>query len=463
MNSTMSAWDVSLETSSRSLGLHSSYQGPASGSSSLLRLMEPYLLIPPLIVFAVHGGFSFEHSSWNNGLGAVSHGIGSASTQGEVFLGRVQSWIALFLCLLVMLFHSRGILQECMSAPIVLVLNFYAFASAWWSQDASASLRSSGFLLFSTLFALFLAERFSPDEQMQLLMKTGWCVFILSIALVFVAPQYALDHQLHEGAWQGIFTQKNVCAQSVLFLTTPAFSLPFVRPGERALRVGYLFCALLIITMTQSRTAWATTVVYIGFIAGLRFIGRFERRQMIPIAGLALLLIAFGGLLSLQFVPALIEASGRSADFSGRSQIWAAVSASISKRPLTGYGFDAFWSVFPGEAFNVFLSAGWAVTGAHCGYLNVLLEVGFAGAFLLLLSMLRAVRHASICFRPERSPYVDWCIGIIFLTLLYNLDERTLMATQYLPWMLYLLACTGLAKMASDLRQSTTGNAKGTE
>ena len=46
------------------------------------------------------------------------------------------------------------------------------------------------------------------------------------------------------------------------------------------------------------------------------------------------------------------------------------------------------------------------------------------------------------------SPYIDWCIGIIFLTVVYNLDERTLMATQYLPWILYIVACTGLRSAA---------------
>ena len=57
-------------------------------------------------------------------------------------------------------------------------------------------------------------------------------------------------------------------------------------------------------------------------------------------------------------------------------------------------------------------------------------------------------RHATAAFRPGHSGYVDWCIGIVFLTVVYNLDERTLMATQYLPWILYIVACAGLRAAA---------------
>ena len=62
--------------------------------------------------------------------------------------------------------------------------------------------------------------------------------------------------------------------------------------------------------------------------------------------------------------------------------------------------------------------------------------------------LVQACRHANAAFYPGHSAYVDWCIGIVFLTVVYNLDERTLMATQYLPWILYIVACAGLRKAA---------------
>ncbi len=81
---------------------------------------------------------------------------------------------------------------------------------------------------------------------------------------------------------------------------------------------------------------------------------------------------------------------------------------------------------------------------------------GLVGLALVLVTLIQACRHASAAFHPGHSPYVDWCIGIIFLTVVYNLDERTLMATQYLPWILYIVACAGLRSAA--FRTAEDGN-----
>ena len=80
--------------------------------------------------------------------------------------------------------------------------------------------------------------------------------------------------------------------------------------------------------------------------------------------------------------------------------------------------------------------------------MNVALELGLVGLALVGLTLVQACRHAMAAFRPGHSEYVDWCIGIIFLTIVYNLDERTLMAPQYLPWILYIVACVGLREAA---------------
>jgi len=100
------------------------------------------------------------------------------------------------------------------------------------------------------------------------------------------------------------------------------------------------------------------------------------------------------------------------------------------------------------EASRIFAAAGWVVTSAHNGFLNVGLELGLIGLALVWVTFVQAFRNANAVFYPGHSGYIDWCIGIVFLTLVYNLDERTLMATQYLPWVLYIVACTALREAA---------------
>jgi exopolysaccharide production protein ExoQ len=412
------------------------------------RLAVTYFLLIPLVLFAVHGGFSFEHSSWNSDLGAFGGKMAMATTGAEAVRDRVQTSIGLACCLAAMAGYVHALASMGLAMPLMLLIPIYATCSAFWSQDPGSSLRSGFSLLVTTLFAFYLAERFSERQRMELFTLAGSCVAIACVALALGWPEYGIDHQLHEGAWQGLFTQKNVCAEATLFLLTPALALPAAGRYGQILRAAYIVLCLLIIFMTQSRTGWAITVLYLGFFGSLRLLRRFGRKDLMSLA--ALLLGAAGALVvtAIAYPSLVLGLIGRGGSFSGRAQIWGAIVASILRRPWVGYGFDAFWSMLSGEASMVFAATGWVVSSAHNGFLNVALELGLAGLLLVSATLVQACRHANAAFRPGHSGYVDWCIGIIFLTVVYNLDERTLMATQYLPWILYIIACAGLREAA---------------
>jgi exopolysaccharide production protein ExoQ len=412
------------------------------------RLAIAYLLAIPLVLFAAHGGFSFEHSSWNSDLGAFGGKMAMATTDTEAMRDRAQTALGLTLCLAAMAPHVRQLAGSLQSMLLMLVLPIYAASSALWSQGPGTSLRSGLSLLVTTVFGIYLAERFSERQQMDLLTLVGACVGAGCIVVALMWPQFGVDHQLHEGAWQGIFTQKNACAEAMLFLLTPALALPVRGRYGQLLRALYLALGLLVILMTESRTGWAITVTYFGFAGSLRVLRRFGRKELLPLTAtlFGLAGMAFVGVLAYPML--VLSLLGRSGSFSGRAQIWGAIIDSILRRPWVGFGFDAFWSMLNGEATRVFSATGWVVTSAHSGYLNVALELGLVGFALVFLTLVQACRHAIAAFRPGHSRYVDWCIGIVFLTVIYNVDERTFAAPQYLPWILYIVACAGLRKAA---------------
>jgi len=407
-----------------------------------------YLLLLPLVLFAVHGGFSFEHSAWNSDLGAFGGKMAVATTDAEAMRDRVQTAVGLTLCLVAMAAHVRKLLSFTQTMPLMLLLPIYAASSAMWSQGPGTSLRSGLSLMVTTLLAFYLVERFSERQQMELLTMVGAFVAAANVIVALAWPQFGVDHQLHEGAWQGLFTQKNACAEATLFLLTPALALPATGRHGQLLRAVYLMLSLLVILMTGSRTGWAITLMYFGFAGSLRMLRRFGRRDLLPLTALASGFAAAVTVALLAYPALFLSLIGRSASFSGRAQIWEAILASVLRRPLGGYGFDAFWSMLHGEAMRVFSATGWVVTSAHSGFLNVALELGLVGLALVALTFVQALRYAAAAFRPGHSGYVDWCIGMVFLTILYNIDERTLMAPQYLPWILYIVACAGLRKAA---------------
>ena len=250
------------------------------------RLAVTYLLLVPLVLFAVHGGFSFEHSSWNSDLGAFGGKMAVVTTDAEAMRDRLQTAVSLTLCLAAMAAYVRHLAGFAQTMPLMLLLPVYAMCSALWSQGPGTSLRSGFSLLVTTLFAFYLAERFNERQQMELLTLVGACVGMGSVIAALGWPEFGIDHQLHEGAWQGLFTQKNACAEATLFLLTPALALPAIGRYGQMLRALYLALGLIIILMTQSRTGWAIALIYLGFAGSLRVLRRFGRKDLLPLTAL---------------------------------------------------------------------------------------------------------------------------------------------------------------------------------
>ena len=129
--------------------------------------------------------------------------------------------------------------------------------------------------------------------------------------------------------------------------------------------------------------------------------------------------------------------------------------ASAMKRPMLGYGYMGFWhGGIQGESFNVSVANNWAVSGAHNGFLNVWLTLGVLGIVLVLYSFMKALHDGIFCITNGGSPYFDWCLCIVLLTILHGMDETQIMAPNDLTWILYILACIGLSEGVKRIRSA---------
>ncbi len=66
-------------------------------------------------------------------------------------------------------------------------------------------------------------------------------------------------------------------------------------------------------------------------------------------------------------------------------------------------------------------------------------------------------------FPSGRSIGVEWYTGILFLTLLYNVDEATVLFPNNLQSIMYVLACCGLAVAANALPRGFPSRLSGPE
>ena len=143
--------------------------------------------------------------------------------------------------------------------------------------------------------------------------------------------------------------------------------------------------------------------------------------------------------LFLDTVGTLVHALGRNTTLTDRTLIWKAVLA-IHTNPLLGTGFESFWLGNRLEAvWNMSVKG---IQEAHNGYLELYLNLGFIGLFLLGVMIVTGYRHAFAAFR--RDPQ-EGRIRLAFLTtaLVYSLTEAGFrMLTPV--WLALLLAVTGV-------------------
>jgi|SRR5579862_234023 len=215
------------------------------------------------------------------------------------------------------------------------------------------------------------------------------------------------------GAWRGIFGHKNGASAAMVVFVFSGLMLRSL--GRSAAGLLIIALALPFLWFTHSRTAIAELplVVVISFFAGA------SRNPVIGVALplatiLGLNLVAIGSMYS-PSLHNLLEALYIDPTFTGRTEIWRFVIHHIAERPITGYGFSTFWATE--HVVYGFNDEGWVstVSAAHNGYLDLTLQVGVPGAFLMILWLFLSplVDFYRVSYVPAKDP-----VKIFFFRLL---------------------------------------------
>ena len=395
-----------------------------------------WLFIPPTLFFA---GASLTSTQDNAAGGQLT----SMSSSGAIFHDHLILGALCVSAALAMLVKGPVIFRALRRNWWLSLTLALAWISCAWSQKPTQSVRGCLGLTGTTIIAVWITRRFDADRRMQLLMRVGTVAAIASVLVAVVFPGRGLDTlNEHNGALQGIFLSKNHCARAMVFLLTAG-----LHKGSTPRPTRWLYCALIIgvIVMTRSVTGIVLAGFYIVYLVAIRIVARFPRKE-------SALLVAFW---ALPIVAALLTADiwfrllGRDITLSHRTMIWGILLASASKRPWLGYGFNGFWIGNSGEGFSAFTSVfvqsgGFAMNYSHSGYIDVLLQLGLLGvgviALGVVLAMIASIRTIGI--RMDNAQ--RWYLGIVLLTILYNIVEVTFLQPMQLTWMLFLMAFISL-------------------
>jgi exopolysaccharide production protein ExoQ len=374
----------------------------------------------------------------------------AGDTEGTVGI-TAQALFLVVVSVLVLPYAKR--LRDAMrfAAP-VLALAVFSVLSTAWSQDPGITFRRSVMLLGPTLFALFLHVRFGYRQQLHLLLLTGISAAALSLAICLMFPNVGLDPSMHDGSWQGIFPQKNVCARACVFLTLPAVVLW----GRSVKWTPIATLAVLLLGALLFKAHSATGLILMGVAVlatlSMRLLRKLRANESLVLCTV-LIACAIAGLsfLASKFADvALIF--GKDSTLTGRTAIWAGAVEAVLKHPVLGYGYSAFWLGLRGESANIVLATKWMVPTAHEGFLDLLLQLGAVGLGLFSISLWQGCSAAVWCLRHVGWEAAEWAGGIMLMTILYNLDETSVLLPRELLWVLYCLAFVNLRTMMFEAR-----------
>lgn len=400
----------------------------------------PWAVLPLMIKLA---GATFA-SSQSRSMGDFLTQPGTSNVADVAYM----AVLGCSLCI-IMLVYARSMIHEFCQAYLVTFLLVFITLTAAWSQSPLHTLKQAFWLWISVGFTYWLMVRFTPKQQMEMLMLTGTLSAVLCILAVVFIPSAGLD-ALHEFSWQGVFYSKNHMGRIFLFLLTAGIHYNGKTPVERCFRLAYIFLTLFMIAMSQSKSAWLFTIGYLFFAFLLMISSKITKRDLYPIVIVSGMAVAVSAVAIVLNLDAVLSLFGRDSTLTGRTEIWKILMLSALKRPLYGFGYDAFWAGHTSEGMNAFIAVygktGFMGSYAHSGYLATLLEEGAIGLLLILALIVRGLKDSFVCLRCNSGiNNIHWYISILFLTIIYNVDEVTFVLPYYLPWMMFVLAVNQLS------------------
>lgn len=258
------------------------------------------------------------------------------------------------------------------------------FLSAIWSVDRYTTITWSISLFCLYIFALAIALRLSANEILDLYLKAGATLILLSIATVVLLPELGVHQQsdavqfVHAGSWRGVFDHRTKLGQfSALYIAILIFcGAPSFRIASRIL-IG--LSALTCVIMSNSGGALISLVVcLLSGIAARAFYKRDNRLFFTITILFGTTIVLFFGI-SLFY--ATLDALGKSTDLTGRAPLWLMILDILGPNNWLGYGYVAgfFQWVRPNLSYEL---AG--LPNSQNAYVDIFVYFGYIGLIFSL-------------------------------------------------------------------------------
>ena len=375
-----------------------------------------------------------------------------ASIDPEAGLAFMQViWFALYAVVVRILIKERAVSLNHVSAswPLLLLLAF-AILSIFWSDAPGLTIRHSLSLAASAIGGLYLAARYSLVGQLKLLTS----VFKIAIVLSFLFGAMKLGTAVDdlEGAWYGIYTQRNSLG-AMMALSLLVFILwSRIQPQEKRGSNIWAALSLVLMLLSGSVTALISACVVVLLLPVVGFMKAHPSKVRATLLAGALM-ANIGVVLVANHLETATSLFDRDVTLTGRTTIWDAALAEGADRPWLGSGFDAFWIGNKGPSGEVQEIVGWAVPSAHNGFLEIWLALGLTGLAIFFLGFwIYCKRCIQLFLRGDNWDAV-WPLLFLILLVVLNFTQSALVSPNYTFWILYVGISLQVSQLTTRLAQ----------
>jgi O-antigen ligase len=372
--------------------------------------------------------------------------IGDGNRFGQILIVILTLTLGTFV-----LTRARWVILRALTPALLLTLLWFAI-TALLSAHSGLALRRLLLAGFTVANATALLVLPTDREHFGRLLAIGALVILATSYLgVLLAPQLSI-HQVSDvienalaGAWRGPFGHKNGAGAMMVVLI-------FI--GVYVGRAVNLIAGLIIVagagvflpfTMSKSPMGLFPLVLILSFaILQLR---SAAAKYVLVIGAVVIANLLTVGTVTIDAVDKLITSLMPDASYTGRDEIWLFAIEHVIKKPITGFGFQAFWGT--GDLlFNWGVNESWGLraSDAHNGYLNIAVMTGLVG---LALTLAWVVLQPLTDLSDARAKYFDPALTMLFTQiwvfgLLLSSVESVLFSGGDTLWFLMVASIIGL-------------------
>jgi O-antigen ligase len=418
------------------------YDAPAAGS-----IARPEYLVRSVLFLACFLLITLTPAPFPNlGDPKLLEPVGDGSPFGQLVMVALTGVLTLFVLAKAPRLARRAV------TPVLIILFGWIVLTSVFASHADLALRRSVLAAFTVANAIAFVLLPEGRRHFAWLLTIGTLIVLATCYVGVLFFPHVSIHQATDvieyslaGAWRGAFGHKNGAGASmVVFIFIGIF---VARAASRLAGATIIVASSVFLVFTMSKSPMGL----LPLAAGLAYLVLQARRPAAKWALLIAIVLAVNlltiGTVAFEPIHTLVADVMPDSSFTGRDEIWQFAIDRTLARPITGFGFQAFWGM-PEMVLDWAPDESWALraSDAHNAYINLSVMIGLVG---LALALIWIVAQPLSDLIADRRKAFDPALTMLFaqiwmLGLCLSGTESVLLGGGDFLWFMMVVSIIGL-------------------